>query len=170
MNSLVDAPLAADAAAPADESPVPRWTNRFASLGEEFFTQLAPDPLPDPHWVAVSDACAQMLGLPADWWQREDWQPLQVFSGNAAWAGMQPLASVYSGHQFGVFVPQLGDGRAILLGEAAGTQGRWDLQLKGAGKTPYSRMGDGRAVLRSSIREYLASEAMHALGLSLIHI
>jgi uncharacterized protein YdiU (UPF0061 family) len=166
MNSLVDAvPLAADAEVSADGSAVPQWTNRFASLGGEFYTELAPDPLPAPHWVGVSDACAQMLGLPADWWQRDDWQALQVFSGNAAWAGMQPLASVYSGHQFGAWAGQLGDGRAHWLGEMDSPTGPMELQLKGSGHTPYSRMGDGRAVLRSSIREFLCSEAVFNLGI-----
>jgi uncharacterized protein YdiU (UPF0061 family) len=81
-------------------------------------------------------------------------------------SGMEPLAMLYSGHQFGVYVPQLGDGRAILLGEVKNDQGeRWDLHLKGAGMTPFSRDGDGRAVLRSTIREYLCSEAMHGLGI-----
>src|SRR5690606_23829644 len=79
--------------------------------------------------------------------------------------GGQTLAAVYSGHQFGVWAGQLGDGRAHLLGEVAGPRGSWELQLKGSGMTPYSRMGDGRAVLRSSVREYLASEAMHGLGI-----
>ena len=117
----------------------------------------------EPHWVARSPDCARELGLPGDWWL--DPGALQVFSGNALWPGMQPLASVYSGHQFGVWAGQLGDGRALLLGEIDTPSGAMELQLKGAGKTPYSRMGDGRAVLRSSIREFLCSEAMHALGI-----
>ncbi len=89
-------------------------------------------------------------------------QALQAFTGNAVLPGSQPYASVYSGHQFGVWAGQLGDGRAITVGETAAG---WELQLKGAGPTPYSRGGDGRAVLRSSIREFLCSEAMHALGI-----
>ena len=141
------------------------WHNRFHALGEAFFTVLPAQPVPDPHWVAVSDDCAALLGLPTDWAQRPDWNALQVLSGNAAWPGMQPLASVYSGHQFGVWAGQLGDGRALLLGELATPAGPMELQLKGAGLTPYSRMGDGRAVLRSSIREFLCSEAMHHLGI-----
>ena len=115
------------------------------------------------HWVARSPDCARELGLPGDWWL--DPSALSVFSGNARWPGMQPLASVYSGHQFGVWAGQLGDGRALWLGEIDTPAGAMELQLKGAGKTPYSRMGDGRAVLRSSIREFLCSEAMHALGI-----
>src|SRR5207248_3427460 len=88
-----------------------------------------------------------------------------TFAGNAPLGGAEPIAMKYAGHQFGSWVPQLGDGRAILLGEVRNDVGeKWDLHLKGAGKTMFSRFGDGRAVLRSSIREYLAGEAMHALG------
>src|SRR5690606_15936277 len=90
---------------------------------------------------------------------------LQVVSGQEALPGGKTLAAVYSGHQFGVWAGQLGDGRAHLLGEISGPEGSWELQLKGSGRTPYSRMGDGRAVLRSSVREYLASEAMAGLGI-----
>ena len=138
------------------------WPNRFHGLGDAFFTMLSAQELPDPHWVATSPGCAASLGLASDW---ADARALQVFSGNAVWAGMQPLASVYSGHQFGVWAGQLGDGRALWLGEMNTPAGPMELQLKGAGRTPYSRMGDGRAVLRSSIREFLGSEAMHALGI-----
>ncbi len=141
------------------------WSNRFAALGKEFFTELQPVPLPQPAWVATSRDCAQLLGWPDDWTQRHDLQALQVFSGNALWPGMQPLASVYSGHQFGIWAGQLGDGRALWLGELNTPAGPMELQLKGAGLTPYSRMGDGRAVLRSSIREFLCSEAMFGLGI-----
>jgi len=140
----------------------PAWPNRFRDLGESFFTELPAQALPDPHWVATSPECAALLGLPGDW---ADDEALQVFSGNAIWPGMQPLASVYSGHQFGVWAGQLGDGRALWLGEMDTPSGPMELQLKGAGKTPYSRMGDGRAVLRSSIREFLCSEAMQGLGI-----
>ncbi len=108
---------------------------------------------------------ARSLGWPADWWKREA-DALQVFSGNALWPGMQPVATVYSGHQFGIWAGQLGDGRALLLGEVETPDGEGvEIQLKGSGRTPYSRMGDGRAVLRSSIREFLCSEAVHALGI-----
>ncbi len=139
------------------------WPNRFFELGDAFFTSLPAERLPEPHWVARSDACAELLGLPADWWQGGDPSALDVMSGNALWPGMHTLASVYSGHQFGVWAGQLGDGRALWLGEMATAHGPMELQLKGAGRTPYSRMGDGRAVLRSSIREFLCSEAMQAL-------
>ena len=145
-------------------SPV-EWPNRFRELGPAFFTSLAAEALPSPHWVVTSPACAALLGLPDDWQQRPTLQALQVFAGNAVWPGMAPLASVYSGHQFGVWAGQLGDGRALWLGEMQTPAGPMELQLKGAGHTPYSRMGDGRAVLRSSIREFLCSEAMHALGI-----
>jgi len=156
---------AALAPTPHPASSIPRleWRNRFAALGDSFFTRLPAKPMPDPHWVARSDDCARLLGLPADWWQAED--ALAVFSGNAVWPGMQTLATVYSGHQFGVWAGQLGDGRALLLGEIDTPNGPMELQLKGAGLTPYSRMGDGRAVLRSSIREFLCSEAMQGLGI-----
>ncbi len=136
-----------------------QWHNRFAQLGPDFFTPLAPHPLPNPYWVGRSTAVAQTLGLDAAWLDSPEL--LQALSGNRPLKGTQPLASVYSGHQFGQWAGQLGDGRAILLGQTV--QGQ-EVQLKGAGLTPYSRMGDGRAVLRSSIREFLCSEAMHGLG------
>ena len=155
---------------PAIESKAPvtanfTWPNRFRTLGDSFFSALPAQVLPEPHWVATSADCAALLGLPADWTNRPDLHALDVFSGNRIWPGMEPLASVYSGHQFGVWAGQLGDGRALWLGEMETPAGPMELQLKGAGRTPYSRMGDGRAVLRSSIREFLGSEAMHALGL-----
>ena len=134
------------------------WQQGFATLGTAFFTDLSPSPLPAPYWVASTPALAADLGLPEGWLHSD--QALQALSGNIVLPGSQPLASVYSGHQFGVWAGQLGDGRAILLGELNGQE----VQLKGSGLTPYSRMGDGRAVLRSSIREFLCSEAMHALG------
>ena len=157
--------LQADAAEPITGEARSAWPNRFLELGPAFFTTLAAERLPEPHWVACSAPCAELLGLPADWWQSPGLNALDVLSGNALWPGMHPLASVYSGHQFGVWAGQLGDGRALWLGEMATPNGPMELQLKGAGRTPYSRMGDGRAVLRSSIREFLCSEAMHGLGI-----
>ena len=136
-----------------------RWNNTFAQLGPDFYAPLAPQPLPAPYWVGHSASAGQALGLAQGWMQSPS--VLDAVSGNRKIAGTQPLASVYSGHQFGVWAGQLGDGRAILLGEIAGQE----VQLKGAGLTPFSRMGDGRAVLRSSIREFLCSEAMHGLGI-----
>jgi uncharacterized protein YdiU (UPF0061 family) len=130
----------------------------FASLGPAFFTALQPTPLPQPHWIGTSTDVANLLALDVDWMASDE--ALQVFTGNARLPDSTPLASVYSGHQFGVWAGQLGDGRAIMLGE---TTDGLEVQLKGSGRTPYSRMGDGRSVLRSSIREFLCSEAMHAL-------
>jgi uncharacterized protein YdiU (UPF0061 family) len=138
------------------------WTNRFATLGPRFFTELPAQGMPDPYWVAQSAACAELLGWPGDWSRTP--AALAAFSGNGPLPGMRPLASVYSGHQFGVWAGQLGDGRALWLGEVDTPHGPQELQLKGGGQTPYSRRGDGRAVLRSSIREFLCSEAMAALG------
>ncbi len=122
-----------------------------------------PTPLPAPYFVAASARAASLVGLDAGALESEDF--VALFSGNRIAARSEPLAAVYSGHQFGVWAGQLGDGRAILLGELATAAGPMELQLKGSGKTPYSRMGDGRAVLRSSIREFLCSEAMAALGI-----
>ncbi|WP_251779644.1 protein adenylyltransferase SelO [Caldimonas mangrovi] len=149
-----------------DEPGALRWINRYAGLGPAFHTELAPQGVPQPRWIATSRSAAGELGWPQDWFERDGWQSLEVFSGNALWPGMRPLATVYSGHQFGVWAGQLGDGRALLLGEVqTGPDAGMEIQLKGSGLTPYSRMGDGRAVLRSSVREFLCSEAMHALGI-----
>lgn len=122
-----------------------------------------PTPLPSPHFIAASSPAAALIGLSAADLARPDF--VDVFAGNKVAARSQPLSAVYSGHQFGVWAGQLGDGRAITLGDIATPDGPMELQLKGAGRTPYSRMGDGRAVLRSSIREFLCSEAMAALGI-----
>lgn len=122
-----------------------------------------PTPLPAPYLVALSPSAVDLLGLaPA---RLADADYLATMVGNSVPDSSLPLAAVYSGHQFGVWAGQLGDGRAILLGDIATAQGPMELQWKGAGLTPYSRMGDGRAVLRSSIREFLCSEAMDALGI-----
>jgi uncharacterized protein YdiU (UPF0061 family) len=139
------------------------WANSFAGLGPAFYTDLAPTPLPSPYLVGVNRHLAAELGLPAELLAGPE--GVEAFTGNAPLAGARPLASVYSGHQFGVWAGQLGDGRAILLGEARTVAGPQEFQLKGSGRTPYSRMGDGRAVLRSSIREFLGSEAMFGLGI-----
>jgi len=135
----------------------------FAALGPHFFTRLAPTPLPSPYLVGVAPAAAALLG----WDPAVAKQPgfIETFVGNRVPDWADPLATVYSGHQFGVWAGQLGDGRAIRLAEAVTDSGPWEIQIKGAGMTPYSRMADGRAVLRSSIREYLCSEAMAALGI-----
>ncbi len=135
------------------------WRSSFSALGEAFFVPLAPTPIGQACWVGRNPALARELGWTDFEENAQEW--LQVLSGNQLMPGMAPLASVYSGHQFGVWAGQLGDGRAILLGETSGQE----IQLKGAGLTPFSRMGDGRAVLRSSIREFLCSEAMQGLGI-----
>jgi len=141
--------------------------NSFAALPSHFYTRLQPTPVPSPYLIGASPAAAALIGLNAQALAQPD--AVEAFSGNAVLPGSQPLAAVYSGHQFGVWAGQLGDGRAILLGDVpaddAWPPSRLELQLKGAGMTPYSRMGDGRAVLRSSIREFLCSEAMAALGI-----
>ena len=138
-----------------------RLSNSFAALPPVFYTRLMPTPLPAPYLVAASTKAAALVGLDAAQLASADF--VEFLSGNRVPALSQPLSAVYSGHQFGVWAGQLGDGRAILMGELNGPAGPMELQLKGAGLTPYSRMGDGRAVLRSSIREFLCSEAMHAL-------
>ena len=142
--------------------PLLPWTHRLLKLGDTFFTRLPPSPLRQPAWAARNTALLDELGWPEALLQDPQ---LPAWAGNALLPGSEPLATVYSGHQFGVWAGQLGDGRALWLGEADSTQGPQEIQLKGAGRTPYSRMGDGRAVLRSSIREYLCSEAMHGLGI-----
>jgi uncharacterized protein YdiU (UPF0061 family) len=146
------------------------FENSFASLPPAFYTRLKPTPVPEPYLVGASAAVARLIGLDPDEFQRPHF--IEAFAGNSVLPGSMPLAAVYSGHQFGVWAGQLGDGRAILLGDLPATdtpaqqqQQRLELQLKGSGLTPYSRMGDGRAVLRSSIREFLCSEAMAALGI-----
>lgn len=147
-----------------DISRLPAFAQRFQSLPPHFYRRVRPTPLPDPYWVAINPALAAELDLPIDDAPAGPW--LELFSGSREPAQGRPLAALYAGHQFGVWVPQLGDGRALLLGDLPdGAGGRVELQLKGAGQTPFSRMGDGRAVLRSSIREYLCSEAMHGLGI-----
>jgi len=141
------------------------FENSFASLPPAFYTRLRPSPVPAPYLVCASARAAELIALdPAEFAQERF---IEAFSGNTTLHGSEPLSAVYSGHQFGVWAGQLGDGRAILLGDVPANDpyGRMELQLKGSGLTPYSRMGDGRAVLRSSIREFLCSEAMAALGI-----
>jgi uncharacterized protein YdiU (UPF0061 family) len=138
------------------------FDNSFAALPEGFFTAQNPTPVKAPTLIAFNDDLAQILGI-----QSTDRDELaQTFAGNTVPTGASPLAQLYSGHQFGNYNPQLGDGRAVLLGEVIGTDGvRRDIQLKGSGPTPYSRSGDGRAWLGPVLREYVVSEAMHALGI-----
>ena len=136
----------------------------FAALGRDYRVEVEPTPIEQPQLLHYNAGCAAEIGLPEDLPERAGF--LALMSGAARLPDYPPIASVYAGHQFGVFVPQLGDGRAIIIAETRNDAGRrHELQLKGAGQTPFSRFADGRAVLRSSIREYLASEAMHALGI-----
>ena len=137
--------------------------NSFAALGLEFYTRLPTTPLKNPRLVHADQNAAALLGLSPQALTSQAF--LDIVSGTSPLPGGDTLAAVYSGHQFGVWAGQLGDGRAHLLGEVVGPYGNWEVQLKGAGMTPYSRMGDGRAVLRSSVREYLASHAMQGLGI-----
>ena len=141
-----------------------RFTNRFATLPSGFYSRLPATPLAAPYLVAFNPEAAQLLDLHPQPAQHADL--VAHLTGNLPLPGQDSLAALYAGHQFGVYVPQLGDGRALWLGEIQNNAGQhWEVQLKGSGPTPYSRNGDGRAVLRSSIREYLCSEAMHGLGI-----
>ncbi|MGA2550863.1 MAG: protein adenylyltransferase SelO [Burkholderiaceae bacterium] len=135
--------------------------NSFTGLPSPFYTRLVPTPLAEPYLVCASPKSAALIGLEPGILDTPAGRA--IFTGNAPLPGGDAHAAVYSGHQFGVWAGQLGDGRAITLGEAQYRGHSFEIQLKGAGKTPYSRMGDGRAVLRSSIREFLCSEAMAAL-------
>ncbi|QFS82474.1 hypothetical protein FIU97_06610 [Roseivivax sp. THAF40] len=139
------------------------FDNSYARLPDGFYTRLAPEPVAKPALVAFNEALAAELGIVRP---DNDAELARVFSGNATPEGAEPLAQLYAGHQFGQFNPQLGDGRALLLGEVVDRAGqRRDIQLKGSGPTPYSRSGDGRAWLGPVLREYVVSEAMHALGI-----
>jgi hypothetical protein len=145
------------------------FDNTYSRLPESFYAKLNPTPFGSPPYLVHGNlAAAELIDLDPDQFTRPDFAG--VFGGSLLAPGMDPLAMLYSGHQFGVYVPQLGDGRAILLGEATNDRGeRWDLHLKGAGLTPFSRDGDGRAVLRSTIREYLCCAAMQGLGIPTTH-
>ncbi len=141
-----------------------QFENTYARLPESFYARVEPTPLPNPHLVSFNPDASALLDLDPDEAKRPEFAG--VFGGQLLVPGMEPVAMLYSGHQFGIYAGQLGDGRAILLGEVRNDRGeKWDLQLKGAGQTPFSRDGDGRAVLRSTIREYLCGEAMHGLGI-----
>ncbi|HUX90417.1 MAG TPA: YdiU family protein [Gallionellaceae bacterium] len=140
------------------------FDNTFSCLPASFYSRINPTPLAKPYLVSFNAKAAKLIDLSITEAARDEFA--QCFIGNRLLPGSEPLAMLYAGHQFGHFVSQLGDGRAILLGEIKNSAGEyWDVQLKGAGPTPYSRNSDGRAVLRSSIREYLCSEAMHGLGI-----
>lgn len=147
----------------AEPRPFP-FDNSYARLPEGFFAIRPPTPVPAPRLIRFNHALADEIGL--DVRGQDDAALARIFAGNVLPDGAEPIAAAYAGHQFGHFVPQLGDGRAILLGEVVGPDGqRRDIQLKGSGRTPYSRGGDGRAPLGPVLREYLLSEAMHALGI-----
>lgn len=139
------------------------FDNSYARLPERFYAKVAPSPAKAPELVRLNRPLAETLGLDADAFAGDE--GAAVFAGDRVPADAEPLAMAYAGHQFGQFVPQLGDGRAVLLGEIVGADGvRYDIQLKGSGRTPFSRGGDGRAVLEYVLREYVAGEAMAALG------
>lgn len=141
----------------------PQFDNSYSRLPERFFVQAEVAPASDPQLIAVNDDLASELGVSADWLRSDAF--VDAMAGRKILEGSAPLAMAYAGHQFGHFSPQLGDGRAVLLGEIVGPQGtRFDLQVKGSGRTPFSRGGDGNAALGPVVREYIMSEAMHALG------
>ena len=141
-----------------------QFQNTYASLPDVFHERVKPTPFPNPHVVSTNPAAAALLNIDPKELTRPEFA--EYFCGAKLLPGSEPIAMLYSGHQFGHYVPQLGDGRAILLGEVRNQKGeRWELQLKGAGLTRFSRDGDGRAVMRSTIREYLCGEAMHGLGI-----
>ncbi|HWV18356.1 MAG TPA: YdiU family protein [Rhodocyclaceae bacterium] len=147
---------------------LPALDPSYAALGAPYNLPIPATPLPEVELLHVAPALAADLGFDSDTLSNPALraQFCELMAGNRPWPGYESRASVYSGHQFGVYVPQLGDGRALMLAEIRDSRGQhMELQLKGAGLTPYSRHADGRAVLRSSIREYLCSEAMHALGI-----
>jgi uncharacterized protein YdiU (UPF0061 family) len=136
-----------------------RLTTPYLNLDPIFYHEVHPTPLQNPVLVSFNSDAASLIGIHPDEINQQVFE--ELLNGTMLLEGSRPYAMCYAGHQFGYYVPRLGDGRAINLGETKG----WNLQLKGSGKTLYSRQGDGRAVLRSSIREYLMSEAMHALGI-----
>src|SRR3954467_1828812 len=140
------------------------FDNSYARLPDRFYARVLPARFPAPRLIRLNRELAALLGLDPDWLQSSE--GLEVLSGQRVANGSEPIALAYAGHQFGSFVPQLGDGRAILLGEVVAPDGRRrDLQLKGAGRTPFSRGGDGRAALGPILREYVVSEAMAGLGI-----
>ena len=143
-----------------------KFSNTFQKLGNAFYTPVHPRGLLNPALVCFDPQCFSLLGLSK---KDLDENFVNIFSGNLVPENASPLSMVYAGHQFGGYSAQLGDGRGVLLGEVSTANSKWDLHLKGAGSTPYSRFGDGYAVLRSCIREYLGSIALHGLGISTTH-
>jgi len=140
------------------------FSNSYASLDEVFYERIRPTPVQDPQLFLWNSSLADQLMIPNE--MKHDSAALaQAFSGNYIAPGSEPIATAYAGHQFGSFVPQLGDGRAHLLGEVLDQSGqRWDIQLKGSGRTSFSRGGDGRCARGPAVREFIMSEAMKALG------
>jgi uncharacterized protein YdiU (UPF0061 family) len=144
-------------------APALPFDNSYARLPPRLYARLDPTPVREPGLLRVNRPLAEALGIDPDWLASE--AGIAVVAGNAVPQGAEPLAAAYAGHQFGQYNPQLGDGRALLLGELLDRDGRrFDLQLKGSGPTPWSRGGDGRSPLGPVLREYLVSEGMHALG------
>src|SRR5947209_17168405 len=140
------------------------FENTFARLPDRFFARVAPTPVAAPGLIRLNRELALELGLDAEWLAGPE--AVDMLAGRRIPESAEPIALAYAGHQFGQFVPQLGDGRAVLLGEVIDRQGvRRDVQLKGSGPTPFSRRGDGRAALGPVLREYVVSEAMAALGI-----
>ena len=140
------------------------FDNSYARLPERFYEHIAPTPVPAPHLIKLNEDLAKTLGLDPEFLKGAE--GVSILAGNAVAEGSTPIAQAYAGHQFGNFVPQLGDGRAVLVGEVVAPSGeRFDIQLKGSGQTRFSRQGDGRAALGPVIREYVVSEAMAALGI-----
>lgn len=140
------------------------FDNTYAKLPDRFFARTEPAPAPAPRLLTFNEPLAEQLGLAL---AADDLSRAKLFSGALIPSGAEPIALAYAGHQFGHFVPQLGDGRALLLGEIVAPDGRrFDIQLKGSGRTPFSRGGDGRAAIGPVLREFLVSEAMHAMGVS----
>jgi serine/tyrosine/threonine adenylyltransferase len=143
----------------------PHFQSTYSRLPDILFRAIEPKPVARPDFIIKNTKLATEIGIPPDWLDRAD--ALQALAGNQSLAGIPALAMAYAGHQFGHFVPSLGDGRAVLLGEIVGPDGmRRDLHLKGAGRTPYSRGGDGRSTLKAMLREYIVSEAMAGLGIA----
>ena len=140
------------------------FDNTYARLPARFLARVPPTPVPAPQLIQVNRALAAELGIDAD--KLASPSGVAILAGNSVPSGAEPIAMAYAGHQFGHFVPSLGDGRALLPGEIIGRDGqRKDIQLKGSGQTPFSRRGDGRAVIGPVLREYILAEAMAALGI-----
>src|ERR1700730_16157137 len=164
MSSSDTSGIASPATSGLDRHPIRfGFENTYTRLPERFYARVDPTPVAAPRLVKVTVELARSLGLDPAALTSE--RGVEILAGNRVAEGAEPLAMAYAGHQFGHFVPQLGDGRANLLGEVVGSDGvRYDIQLKGSGRTPFSRGGDGRAALGPVLREYVVSEAMAALG------